>query len=374
MNVRTNVRMSYLCSMSRYHPLRVVRIRPETSECVSVWLEVPDHLKNEFSFKPGQYLNCRAFVNGEEVRKSYSICTIPDEALIAVAVKKVHGGRMSTYINQELSEGDVLEVMPPEGKFVLPENLSDSPVLLFFAAGSGITPIISLIRHYVLNYPNGQAILFYSNKASDTIIFREDLQSLKNQFVTRFSIYHILTREITSTELFSGRIDKYKCGEFGRFFFDPSQVEAAFICGPELMIHDVRDALADMGIPMERIRFELFGSAQSNVRSRDQITPQSDEGDTRVSKVTVRIDGHEADFQIPYNGEPVLDVALKSGLDIPYSCKGGVCSTCRALVVEGDVNMDIHYGLEPDEIDAGYVLTCQAHPRSERVILDYDIL
>jgi ring-1,2-phenylacetyl-CoA epoxidase subunit PaaE len=255
----------------------------------------------------------------------------------------------------------------------LPDDLREDAVVLFFAAGSGITPVMSLLRHFLTHYPKGQAVLFYSNKTSESIIFRDSIEALKNQHMTRFSVYHILTKELTSVDIFSGRVDAAKCVAFGRHFFDIREVDGAFICGPELMIHDVKDALVQMGLAADRIRFELFGSGafkSSRKEERDDVRV----GEDKMSKVTIRIDGHEADFQIGYQGQAVLDVAMQGGLDIPYSCKGGVCSTCRALVVEGKVHMDIQYGLEPDEVDAGYVLTCQAHPRSERLILDYDIL
>jgi ring-1,2-phenylacetyl-CoA epoxidase subunit PaaE len=334
----------FLWLMSRYHPLRIAKIQPETTESVSVWLEVPEDLKEAFRYKSGQYLNCRAIIDGEEIRKSYSICSVPGDTYLVIAVKLVHGGKMSTYINKHLKTGDTFEVTPPEGKFVLPDLIPEDALLVFFAAGSGITPVMSLIRFYLTHHPKGQVVLFYSNKSSDSIIFREQLEALKNEHMQRFSVYYILTREVTGVDLLSGRIDQEKCRVFGKHFFDPSEVYMAFICGPELMIMDVKAGLQNMGIPEEHIRFELFGTG---------------------AFYTKRTETASTDF---------TDIAMRSGLDIPYSCKGGVCSTCRALVVEGSVHMDIHYGLEPDEIDAGYVLTCQSHPRTERVILDYDIL
>lgn len=358
--------------MSRYLPLRVARIQPETPESVSVWLEVPPELKEEYAFIPGQYLPCRAIINGEEVRKSYSICAGPEDPYLMIAVKEVYDGRFSTYVNKKLKPGDRFEVMPPEGKFTLPENLPEDAVLLFIAAGSGITPVISLISHFLHKYPKGQAKLFYNNKTSDSIIFRDRLEALKNLHMNRFSIYHLLTREISGSDLLSGRIDAEKCKAFAEHLFDIKEVNAAFICGPEHMILNLKDGLQQLGLKEDQIRFELFGTAPVHEFKDRKVQPING-GDDRVSKVTLRIDGHEADIQVRYHGEAVLDAALHAGFEIPYSCKGGVCSTCKALVVEGKVHMDIHYGLEADEIDAGYVLTCQSHPRSERLILDYDI-
>ncbi len=251
-------------------------------------------------------------------------------------------------------------------------DLPEDALLLFFAAGSGITPVYSLIRSFLENYPKGQAKLFYNNKTSDNIIFRDQLEGLKNQYMDRFSIYHLLTREITGSDLISGRIDAEKCAAFDQHLFDIREVTATYICGPEHMILNLKEGLKNLGLKEEQIRFELFGTAPI-VEFKDKKITTINAGDDRVSKVTVRADGHETDFQIRYHGQAVLDVALNAGFDLPYSCKGGVCSTCKALVVEGKVHMDIHYGLEPDEIDAGYVLTCQSHPRSERLILDYDI-
>lgn len=358
--------------MSRYIPVKVAKIHRETSEAVSVWLEIPDELKPSFQFSPGQYLPCRAFINGEEIRKSYSLCSIPSDPHLVIAVKEVYQGKFSTYVNRTLKAGDTFEVLPPEGKFTLPANLPENPVFVFFAAGSGITPIYSMIRHFLLTYPQGQAKLFFNNKTSDSIIFRDGLEALKNEYMDRFSIYHLLTREVSGSELVSGRIDAEKCAAFAEHLFDIKETDAAFICGPERMILNLKDGLMHLGMREDQIKFELFGTAPV-YEFKDKPVEPINGGDDRVSKVTLRVDGHESDFQIRYHGLNVLDVALNSGFDLPYSCKGGVCSTCKALVVEGKVHMDIHYGLEADEIDAGYVLTCQSHPRSERLILDYDI-
>lgn len=358
--------------MSRYFPLKVASIQRQTPEAVSVSLEVPAQLRKQFSFSPGQYLPCRAFIDGEEIRKSYSICSIPSDAHLVIAVKEVYNGRFSTYVNQQLKPGDVFEVMPPEGRFTLPDNLPEDPVLLFFAAGSGITPVISLIRYFLRQFPKGQAKLFYNNKTSDSIIFRDQLEALKNDNMERFSIYHLLTREISGTELMTGRIDAEKIKSFARHFFAIEEIHAAFICGPEHMILNLKEGLNAIGLSEEKIKFELFGTAPV-FEFKDIKEKPIEGGDDRVSKVTLRVDGHETDLQVRYHGAAVLDAALNLGHDLPYSCKGGVCSTCKALVVEGKVHMDIHYGLEADEIDAGYVLTCQSHPRTERLILDYDI-
>ncbi len=358
--------------MSRYFPLKISRIERETPESVSVWLDVPEELKEKFIYRSGQYLPCRAVIDGEEIRKSYSICSMPSESNLVIAVKEVYGGRFSTFVNQHLKAGDTFEVMPPEGKFTLPATLKPDASLLFFAAGSGITPIISLIKHFLSTYPKGQAKLFYNNKTSDTIIFKDELESLKNIYMDRFSVYHLLTREISGSELLTGRIDAEKCIAFAKHLFDVREADAIYICGPEHMILNLKDGFLKLGLKEEQIRFELFGTAPV-VEFKDKKVQKIEAGDDRVSKVTYRMDGHEVDLEVKYHGQDVLDVALNSGFELPYSCKGGVCSTCKALVVEGKVHMDIHYGLEPDEIDAGYVLTCQSHPRSERLILDYDI-
>lgn len=362
---------SYLRHMSRYHALRIKKIQPESADCVSVQLELPEGKEAEFNFKPGQHLHCKAIIDGEEVRKSYSICSNPEEEDITIAVKLVYGGKMSTYINQKLLVGDTLDVTTPEGRFTLPEGLSEDATILFFAAGSGITPIISLISFFLKNYPKGNAFLFYSNRSSDSVIFREQLEGLKNEFMTRFTLYQVLTREITGIDILSGRITKEKCTEFGKYFFNPAEVELAYVCGPEMMILDVKAALIEMGLRDDQVKYELFGTHAFTVSSAPKPVIEVED---KISHVTIRMDGHEADFNIPYNGDSVLDIATRAGMDLPFSCKGGVCSTCRALVVEGKMHMDIHYGLEPDEMDAGYVLTCQAHPRSERLILDFDIL
>src|SRR5687768_6266029 len=247
--------------MSRYYPLRVAHIQPETPECVSVWLDVPPELKGEFGFKPGQYLPCRATINGEEVRKSYSISSVPEDPYLIIAVKEVYDGRFSTYVNRVLKPGDDFEVMSPEGKFVLPENLPEDAVLVFFAAGSGITPVISLINYFLENYPKGQAKLFYNNKTSDSIIFRDRLESLKNLHMGRFSIYHLLTREISGVDLLSGRIDTEKIASFPKHFFGIKEINASFMCGPEHMILNLKDGLPNLRLKEEQERFEVFGTA-----------------------------------------------------------------------------------------------------------------
>lgn len=358
--------------MSRFFALKVARVQRETPESVSIWLEVPENLKNKFTFEPGQYLPCRATIGGEEIRKSYSISSIPSDSNLVIAVKEVYSGKFSTYVNRELKAGDQFEVMPPEGKFTLPENLPEDAVLLFFAAGSGITPVISIIKHFLEQFPKGQVKLFYNNRTTDSIIFRDQLEGLKNVYMNRMSIYHLLTREIGGSDLVTGRIDAEKIKAFARHFFAIEEIHAAFICGPEHMILTLKEGLIKAGLPEDKIRFELFGTAPV-VEFTDKKITTVEIGDDRMSKVTLRVDGHETDLQVRYSGINVLDVALNAGYDLPYSCKGGVCSTCKALVVEGKVHMDIHYGLEADEIDAGYVLTCQSYPRSERLILDYDI-
>ncbi len=358
--------------MSRFYPLKIAKIQRETPESVSVWLEVPPALQDVFKFVPGQHLPCRAIIDSEEIRKSYSICSVPAEGHLVIAVKEVYGGIFSTYVNRTLKAGDVFEVMTPVGHFTLPENLPQDAEVIFVAAGSGITPTISLIKHFLANYPKGQATLFYNNKTSDTIIFKDQLDGLKNSHMDRFSVYHLLTREISDSDLLSGRIDSEKFIAFAKHFFDVREIDDVFICGPEHMILNLKDGFQHLGLKEEQIHFELFGTAPV-IEFKDRKVRPVEAGDDRVSRVTFRIDGHETDLQIPYHGIAVLDNALQSGIELPYSCKGGVCSTCKALVVEGKVHMDIHYGLEADEIDAGYVLTCQSHPRTERLILDYDI-
>ena len=358
--------------MKQYYPLVVSEVREETKDAVSIAFAVPPELSDLFQYEPGQYLNVRAMIDNVEVRRSYSICSAPHEHVLRVAVKHVPGGAFSTYANQVLQAGDVVDVMPPQGKFTLKPADQKHGQFLFFAAGSGITPVISLVKSILFDHPDSSVVLFYGNRNADSIIFKEELEGLKNVYLDRLSLYHIISGERQSAPLFDGRIDKTKCEVFARTFFDLTEVERTFICGPESMIHDVRAWLTEKGVSTDQVSFELFTAGSASAVNKTNgaavaIDPKIE------SQVTIRIDGSSMDFPLEYGGSNILDAAIAAGADAPFSCKGGVCCTCKAMLLEGEVQMDVVYGLEPDEIEDGFILTCQSHPRTEKVLVDFDL-
>jgi len=357
--------------MIHFHPLAVKKVQQETEDCVSIVFDVPVELKETFSFKQGQSLTIRKVLNGEELRRNYSICSSPLDGELRVAVKKVEGGAFSTYANEHLKKGDVLEVLPPVGKFYTELNPLQKKNYVAFVAGSGITPVLSIIKTTLAVEPQSTFTLVYGNRNKNSIIFKEELEALKDRYIHRFRIYHILSREITDAAINSGRIDAAKCELYFEKLIDLKRSDEFFLCGPEEMIFCVRDTLQAKGVPKESIHFELFtipGQKKSTVDTSQKTV--SDEGPK--AKVSVKLDGIMFDFDLPYGGQSILDAALRQGADLPYACKGGVCCTCKARLLEGKVEMEVNWGLEQDEIDAGYILTCQSHPQTEKVVVDFD--
>src|SRR5690554_2863613 len=363
-------------SIPLFHSLKVKEVKKETNDCVSVVFEVPKDINELFIFRPGQYLTLKQFINNEEVRRSYSICSAPQDQEIRIAIKHVDSGKFSSYINQQLKPGDLLEVMPPLGKFTPRENVGNTRSnYLAFAAGSGITPIMGIMKTVLNAHPENTFTLVYGNKSRSSIIFKEAIEALKNKYMERLIIYHVFTREKADTALFNGRINAEKANEFAKKLIDLNKIDVIFICGPEEMIHSLRGYfIDDKKIDTDKVHFELFSSTdQPKIESQECIQKEKEIDRGKVSEVTVRLDGAAYDMKLAYGGESILDTALSEGLDLPYACKGGVCSTCRAKLVEGEVDMEINYALEPDEIENNFILTCQSHPRSERVIVDFDI-
>ncbi len=357
--------------MPKFHTLKVREVRRETPESVSIAFEVPAGLREEFSYEPGQYLTLRKDIKGEDVRRSYSICTSPNEEDLRVAVKLVKDGRFSSYANQKLRSGDELDVMTPMGKFCVDVDKKHDKQYVAFAAGSGITPIMSIMKTILDEEPESTFTLFYGNKNFDSIIFREEIEALKNVYLNRLGVHHVLSRETLGSPLFNGRINGEKCLSFGKVFFDASEVDEYLLCGPEEMIFQVKDALEEMGVEQKSIRFELF-TTNTTKKPLQKPVETIDEADKTDSIITVILDGDAIDFPLNSHGDNILDAALKQGADLPFACKGGVCCTCRAKILEGKVEMDINYALEPDEVEAGFVLTCQSHPRTEKVVVSFD--
>ncbi|OQP65791.1 phenylacetic acid degradation protein [Niastella vici] len=359
---------------THFHQLTIADIRKETPDCVSIAFEVPDELKTAYQFKHGQNLTLRTVLNNEEVRRSYSICSCPTDNELRVAIKKAPYGRFSVWANNMLKKGDVVEVLPPTGTFFTELNPAHNKKYLAFAAGSGITPVISIIKTTLLTEPGSSFTLVYGNQNRNSIIFREQLEALKNKFMNRLAIHFLLSREQTDAVIYSGRIDKEKISLLAEKLIDVPGMDDIFICGPEQMIFTVKDWLQEQGIEKKRVHFELFTTPgeKAEVRSRKPETGK-EEANTEKSRITVKLDGIAFDFELPYNGETILEAALQQGADLPFSCKGGVCSTCKAKLLEGRVDMDTNYALEQEEVDAGYILTCQSHPRSEKIVIDFDV-
>lgn len=358
-------------SVAKFYPLKVKEVRPETAECVSVALEVPAELEETFRFAAGQYLTLRTHIDDADIRRSYSICASPMDKELRVAIKKVEEGKFSTYANHKLQAGDVIDVMPPLGKFT-PRLQKTGKQYLAFAAGSGITPIMGIMKTVLHDEPDSNFTLVYGNKNRNTIIFREAIEGLKNKYMNRFTVYHILSREHMDVPLFNGRISAKKAEEFGERLIDISAMDEAFICGPEEMILSVREKLIEMGMPSANVHMELFSSPDQPKVAHQKWAAEHKEDTGFKSKVSIRLDGVTFDMELGYNDESILDAALKAGADLPYACKGGVCCTCRAKVIKGEVDMEVNYALEHDEVEKGFILTCQSHPKTEHVIVDFD--
>jgi len=352
----------------QFHKLKVRDLRRETADTVSISFELPENERAAFRFKQGQHLTIKVEIDGEELRRSYSICTGTQENDLRVAVKKVDGGIFSIWANEQLKVGDWLDVMTPQGHFFTELSVENEKLYVAFVAGSGITPVMSILRSTLEQEPRSRFILFYGNRSFDTIIFREQLEELKNLHPDRLSVHHILSRESLGNDLFKGRIDAVKCRSFGKFFFNPSEVDAFFLCGPEEMVFEVKDSLDELGVNPKSVHFELFTTTGiKNKPAKPRASKESFE-----ASITVIQDGAQFDFELPSDGSTLLDAAMRAGADLPFSCKGGVCSTCKARILEGKVEMDVNYGLEPDEVAAGYVLTCQSHPVTKRVVVSFD--
>jgi ring-1,2-phenylacetyl-CoA epoxidase subunit PaaE len=353
----------------KFHSLKVKNITQETADCVTVAVSIPTELQQDFAYQPGQYITFKnTSLCNEEIRRSYSICTAPHENELRVAIKKVQNGLFSTHANEALKTGENVEVMTPTGNFILNENIEQN--YFGFASGSGITPIISIIKHVLHTNNSSTFTLIYGNKNLASIIFKEELEALKNIYMQSLQVVHILSRERLEVDLNYGRINKEKCVQLFTKLFDVKTIGTSFLCGPEEMIHDVKDFLIENGVATDKIKFELFGTAP---KIKVEETLIAEDANIVKRKVSIKVDDRTIEFEIPENGENILDAALKNGADLPYACKGGVCCTCRAKVTQGKVRMDVNYALEQDELDAGFVLTCQAHPITDDVVIDFDV-
>lgn len=359
---------------THFHTLTIAAVQKETPECISVTFDIPADLRDAYQFKQGQNITLKTVIAGEEIRRSYSICSSPLDNELKVAIKSVEAGRFSSWANQQLKKGDIVEVLPPTGRFFTELAPAHQKQYLAIAAGSGITPILSIIKATLAIEPQSRFTLIYGNRNRASIIFREQLEGLKNRYMGRLAVHHVLSREKTDAPVNHGRIDADKCEQLNRLI-DLTSMDETFLCGPESMIFSVKDWLEAKGVDKKKVHFELFSTPGElhqpgkTIHKQQEGAPSSD----KKSQVTVKLDGIAFGFDLKYEGASILDAALQQGADLPFACKGGVCATCRARLTEGEVEMDINYALEPEEIAQGFILTCQSHPRTEKVVVDFDV-
>jgi ring-1,2-phenylacetyl-CoA epoxidase subunit PaaE len=352
----------------RFHRLAVRDLRREAADAVSLTFTIPPELTRDYTFAPGQYLTLRTTMDGEEVRRSYSICSGPDDGELRIAVKKVDGGAFSSWAADELKAGDALDVMTPTGRFGIAHAPDDARIHVGFAAGSGITPILSIVRGVLAREPQSQFFLFYGNRVTDGILFREALEELKDRYMERLSVFHVISQEEQDIPILHGRLDSDKVRVLLRSLVPAATVDHVFICGPTGMSEDIEATCREIGIPDARIHVERFVSELGGKPRPKKVIAA---GAPPKAIASLIIDGKRRDVPVA-EGEAILDAALRAGMDLPFACKGGMCSTCRAKLVEGEAPMELNYSLEPWELEAGFILTCQAHPASAKVVVDYD--
>ena len=357
-------------STPRFHSLQVSDIRQETPHCVSIAFHIPENLQEAYQFRAGQYITIRKTIGGEELRRSYSLCSSPSESDFRIAVKKVKDGRFSSFACHELTVGDSLDVMTPDGKFSPDIERNPGCHYLAFAAGSGITPILSILKTILATDAEASFTLVYGNQSMQHIIFREEIEALKNRYMQRLHVIHLLSREKLEADILNGRIDENKCSQLFDELLSLPSYQQFFVCGPESMILSVKDFLMQHQVDERAIHIELFSTGIQQQRPDWKATHATET--EQLCTVTIKLDDRTYDIPLAYSGESILDAALKKGADLPYACKGGVCCTCRAKIIQGEVEMEVNYALEHDEIEKGFVLTCQSHPRTERVIVDFD--
>ncbi len=357
--------------MPRFHELAVAEIRKETPECVSLRLDLPEGLRETFAFTQGQHLILKATVDGQELRRTYSICAGVGEGELRIAVKRQPGGRFSTFVNERLRVGDRLLVMPPAGRFFTPLDPEAARLYVAFAAGSGITPVLSILKTVLAREPKSRFVLVYGNRTAGDILFREELFDLKNRYLDRLGLHLVLSAEAEDVSLLAGRIDPDRVRRFCAGIIPAQEVFAWFVCGPAPMIGDVSGALEGLGVDRQKIHVEFFTPAGNVPRQSLRGSPVV-EATGDACRLTVIAQGQRRELDLAFNDSSILDAALEAGVDLPFACKGGVCCTCRCRLVEGRVAMAANYALEEQELAQGYILACQARPLTDRVTVDYD--
>ncbi len=357
--------------MLHFHPLKIAEVRPETYDSVCIVFEVPDDLKESYRFVQGQHLTLKTTLDGEEVRRTYSICSGVDDGVLRIGIRKVKDGRFSTWANKKLETGQTIDVLTPTGGFHTELGPANEKTYLAIAGGAGITPILSIIKTTLVTEPNSRFILLFGNRTTTSIMFREDLEDLKNRFMGRLSIHHFLDGEEQDIDVYSGAIVPDRLRELFGKLFEPSNVDEFFVCGPNTMIEDISGLLVESGVSPDHIHFEHFTTEPL----REQKTAggkKAEEVAAKYCRVTVILDGIRSEFDVESSDQTLLDAALDLGTELPFACKGGVCGTCRAVLKEGRVDMATNYALEDYEIEAGFVLACQSRPLTDRVVLDFD--
>jgi len=352
----------------RFHRLTVDDLRRESADAISMTFAIPKDLAEDYRFAPGQYLTLRTTLDGEEVRRSYSICSGPDDGELRIAVKRVDGGAFSSWASEELKHGDALDVMTPTGRFGVAPAPDQASIHVGFAAGSGITPVLSIAKGVLAREPNSRFFLFYGNRTTTGMLFREALEELKDRFIDRLSVFHVISGEEQDIPILHGRLDGEKVRVLLRSLVPAATVDHVFICGPTGMSEEIEATCREIGIADERIHVERFVSGLGGKPRPKAVVAASAPPKAHAALI---IDGKRREVPVA-EGEAILDAALRSGVDLPFACKGGMCSTCRAKLVEGKAEMEVNYSLEPWELKAGFILTCQARPTTARVVVDYD--
>ena len=355
-----------------FHPLRVKAIEPDTAEAVIVSFEVPTDLQEVFGFTQGQYLTLRKDIDGQDLRRSYSICAGLDDGELRVGVRKVRGGVFSNWVNASLQPGDTLQVMAPQGRFFVPIEPASARHHVGIAGGSGITPILSIMKTVLAREPASRFTLIYGNRQLQSTMFKEEIEDLKNRYMTRLVLQHVFSDEHTDSPLGFGVMNREKIGEFLHSVVPAAQIDHVYVCGPFQMNDEAEAALLAAGVPEERIHIERFGVALPSATQVGAVVHEAQPGDAKQSRITIVRDGLQREITFTEGQPSILDAASAAGLEVPFSCTSGVCGTCRAKLVDGEVRMERNFALDKNEVAAGFVLTCQAHPLTECVTLSFD--
>ena len=353
-----------------FHPLRVREVRPDTDEAVVVSFEVPAELAETFRFTQGQYLTLRHDIGGQDLRRSYSICAGVDDGELRVGVRKVAGGHFSTWVNEQLKAGDEIQVFPPQGRFGNLPAGAGGRHYVGIAAGSGITPILSIMKTVLARDPESRFTLIYGNRRQASTMFKEEIEDLKNRYLTRLALHHVFSREAVDSPLLAGRLDKAKLADFLKTLVPAAGIDQVFVCGPFEMNPEAEQALLEAGVPEARIHIERFGTPE--MQTGKPAPHEVREGDAEAAKVLVIRDGISREIEFRKTDPSLLDAAARAGMDVPFSCKSGVCSTCRCKLLEGEVRMDKNFALDKNEVAAGFILSCQAHALTPRVVISFD--